>query len=147
MIPVFDGHNDFLQRMVRAPQRRAETWLTAGSEGHIDLPRMRAGGMVGGLFAVYVPSPPAADGAEDARLDSPPYDLPLPAPVPCASAQAEAMAMVGQLMWMERTGTLSICRSTADIRAAMARDRIAAVLHFEGAEAIGPDLDALHLWL
>ena len=54
--------------------------------------------------------------------------------------------MAGHLMWMERTGTLSICRSVADIRAAMAAGRIAAVMHMEGAEAIGADLDALHVW-
>src|SRR5690606_31549815 len=77
---------------------------------------------------------------------APPFDLPLPALIDATAAQPVAVAMIGQLMWMERTGVLTICRSVADIRASIAAGRIAAILHFEGAEAIGEDLDALHLW-
>jgi membrane dipeptidase len=39
-----------------------------------------------------------------------------------------------------------LCRSVAEIRAAMDGDVIAGVMHMEGAEAIGPDLDALYLF-
>lgn len=147
MIPVFDGHNDFLLRLLRDPARRETIWLTGEGTGHIDLPRARAGGFAGGFFAVYIPSP-AADGApdSDAIMDAPPYDLSLPDLIGAGAAQPTALAMAGHLMWMERTGTLSICRTVADIRAAMAAGRIAAILHFEGAEPIGEDLDALHLW-
>lgn len=149
-VPVFDGHNDFLLRLLRDPARREEIWLKGEGRGHLDLPRMKAGGFVGGFFAVYIPSPPAPDAAGasglDNAMDNPPYDLPLPAPIPLEAAQPVAAAMIGQLLWMERTGTLSICRSVAEIRAAIAVGRIAAVLHMEGAEAIDPDLDALHLW-
>ena len=53
--------------------------------------------------------------------------------------------MAGHLMWMERRGDLSICRSVDAIEAANGAGKIAAVLHMEGAEAIA-DLDALHLW-
>jgi membrane dipeptidase len=149
MIPVFDGHNDLLLRLHQAPERRAAIWLGAEGSGHLDLPRMRAGGFAGGLFAIYVPSP--ADGEEVdylAVMDAPPYDLPLPSPVPAFLAQPAALSMAGHLMWMERAsdGALRRCRSVAEIRAAMAAGAIAAVLHLEGAEAIGPDLDALHLF-
>jgi membrane dipeptidase len=148
MIPVFDGHNDFLLRLLGNPQNRSKTWLEGDGKGHIDLPRLKAGGFAGGYFAVYVPSPDPDDdvaGILDA-MNSPPYALPLPPPVPLADAIPVASAMVGHLMWMERTGTLSICRSLRDIRAAIKAGRIAAILHFEGAEAIGEDLDALHVW-
>lgn len=145
--PVFDGHNDFLLRLLRNPAGRETIWLKGEGKGHLDLPRMKAGGFVGGFFAVYIPSPPAADDVDhDALMDKPPYDLPLPAPIDVAGAAPVALAMVGHLRWMERTGTLSICRSVAEIRAAIAAGRIAAVLHFEGAEPIGADLDALHVW-
>ncbi|PKP74893.1 MAG: peptidase [Alphaproteobacteria bacterium HGW-Alphaproteobacteria-6] len=147
MIPVFDGHNDFLLRLLRDPDRREAIWLTGEGKGHLDLPRARAGGFAGGFFAVYIASPVAHDAADyEAIMDAPPYDLPLPDLIGAEAAQPVAAAMIGHLMWMERTGTLAICRTVAEIRAAMAAGKIAAILHFEGAEAIGEDLDALHLW-
>jgi len=146
-IGIFDGHNDFLLRLLRAPGQRDKIWLTGEDKGHLDLPRMKAGGMIGGFFAVYIPSPPEPAMIDmDRAMENPPYDLPLPAPVPLSAAQPVAAAMIGHLMWMERTGTLTICRSAADLRATVAAGRIAAILHFEGAEPIGEDLDALHLW-
>jgi len=147
LTPVFDGHNDFLLRLLRDPANREAIWLTGEGKGHLDLPRMKAGGFVGGFFAVYIPSPKAHDSPDyEAVMNNPPYDLPLPDLIGDVAAQPVAMAMVGHLMWMERTGALAICRSTADIRSAMAAGKIAAILHMEGAEAIGEDLDALHVW-
>ena len=153
MIPVFDGHNDFLLRLLRSPDHREAIWHqgefgpTGAPKGHLDLPRMRAGGFAGGFFAVYIPSPIAHDAPDlEAMMDAPPYDVPLPTLIAAIEAQPVAAAMIGHLLWMERTGTLSICRTLADIRAAMAAGKIAAVLHFEGAEPIGADLDALYLW-
>lgn len=147
MIPVFDGHNDFLLRLLRDPANREAIWLTGEGKGHLDLPRAKAGGFAGGFFAVYIPSPVAHDAPDfEAIMDAPPYDLPLPDLIGEAEAQPVAAAMIGHLMWMERTGTVAICRTVADIRAAMGAGKIAAILHFEGAEPIGEDLDALHLW-
>ena len=147
MIPVFDGHNDFLLRLLRTPENRETIWLKGEGKGHLDLPRMKAGGFAGGFFAVYIPSPEAHDSPDyEAIMDAPPYDLPLPDLIGADAAQPVAAAMIGHLMWMERTGALAICRSVADIRNAMAAGKIAAILHFEGAEPIGEDLDALHLW-
>lgn len=147
MIPVFDGHNDFLLRLLRNPAKRETIWLKGEGKGHLDLPRMKQGGFAGGFFAVYIPSPEAHDAPDfEAIMDAPPYDLPLPDLIGAEEAQPVAAAMIGHLMWMERTGALAICRTVADIRGAMAAGKIAAILHFEGAEPIGEDLDALHLW-
>ncbi|MCV2869181.1 dipeptidase [Defluviimonas sp. WL0002] len=147
MIPVFDGHNDFLLRLLRDPANRQEIWNPGEGKGHLDLPRMRAGGFVGGFFAIYIPSPEELDSGDyEAIMDAPPYDLPLGALIGVDEALPVAMAMAGHLMWLERTGDLTICRSVADIRRAMDAGRIAAVMHMEGAEAIGEDLDALHVW-
>ncbi len=147
MYPVFDGHNDLLLRLHLAPENREAIWLTGEGKGHLDLPRMKAGGFAGGFFAVYIPSPKAHDDPEYATaMENPPFRLPLPAPIDAASAQPVALSMVGHLMWMERAakGAFRIVRSAAEIRDCMARGVIAGILHMEGAEAIGPDLDALH---
>ncbi|QYK40809.1 MAG: membrane dipeptidase [Paracoccaceae bacterium] len=145
-IPVFDGHNDILLRLWRNPDR-VSLWLTGEGRGHLDLPRMRAGGFAGGLFAIYVPSPAdPALGNLERLMDAPPYALPLPPAVPPVQAQPVALAMAAQLMGMERdsAGAFRLCRSAAGIRAAMAAGAVAGVMHMEGAEAIDEGLDTLH---
>ncbi|UFM63382.1 dipeptidase [Paracoccus sp. MA] len=146
MIPVFDGHNDFLQRMVAAGPGRDRLWLQGDGTGHLDLPRMKAGGFAGGFFAIWTPSPAGPDDAVAAMLKkNPPFALDLPPEVPAAEALPHAIAQAGQLMAMARSGMLDICRTAAELRASIEAGRIAAILHIEGAEPI-PDLDALHVW-
>lgn len=147
MIPVFDGHNDFLWRLLSAPEKRETLWFTGDGSGHLDLPRMKAGGFAGGFFAIWVPSPPDENGEKwNDLMANPPYEVPLPALISFEEAAATAQKEAGHLLWLERTGALKICRSVADIRGAMAEGKIAAILHMEGAEAIDESLDALHLW-
>ena len=147
MFPTFDGHNDILLRLYNAPDKRAEIWLTGEGKGHLDLPRMKKGGFVGGFFAIYIPSPHEDDGVDYNQLmENPPYLLPLPALITDAQAVPVAMAMAGHMLWMERAsdGRFKMVRSLAEIRDCMARGVIAGILHMEGAEAIGDNLDALH---
>lgn len=146
MIPVFDGHNDLLQRLVAAGPQAGDLWTRGDGTGHLDLPRMRAGGMVGGLFAMWVPDAEHGDVAELLnRMANPPFALDLPPAVEHAAALPMAFEQAGKLFAAERTGTLSVCRSAADIRGAMDAGRIAAVLHMEGAEPI-LNGDALLAW-
>lgn len=146
-IPVFDGHNDLLLRLLNAPERREDIWLLGEGKGHLDLPRMKGAGFGGGMFAIYVPSPDSAASAGlDALMDKPPYDLPLPDPVPHDHALSVALAMAGHLMWMERSsgGAFRICTTVAEIERARWEGVIAGVMHMEGAEAIDEGCDALH---
>ena len=142
--PVFDGHNDVLLRLWLGEKRGVDpvaAFLDGESEGHIDLPRARAGGLAGGLCAVFVPSAgrfalatPGADGA---------YSTPMSGTVDLATAAAASAEIVDIALRLDRAGGWTLCRSTGEIRAAMAAGRFAAVLHVEGAEAIGPDLGEL----
>ena len=146
MVPVFDGHNDFLMRLWQDPGRREALWLGLPGSGQIDLQRLRRGGFAGGLFAIYVPSPGSDAGLKvDALMNNPPYDLPLPPALPLATAQPAAVAMAGHLMALERLtpGDFALCRSVAGIETAMTAGRIAGVMHMEGAEAIDEGCDAL----
>jgi len=151
LIPFFDGHNDFLLRLQKAPQQRDELWLGSSGAGHLDLARMKQAGFAGGLFAIYVPTPSARDGnALDymAMMKAVPFEVPLPARMTHETAQPVALAMAGHLHWMERAAPndFTVCRSASAVHAAFAIGKIAAVMHMEGAEAIGPDLDALYLF-
>jgi membrane dipeptidase len=146
-LPIFDGHNDALLRLMNdtSPDPVAR-FLAGGGPGHIDLVKAKAGGLAGGLFAVFCPSP------ED-RVDfTAPRDMsntPLPPELPMDLARRMTVHQIALLLRLEAAsnGQFAVCRSVADIRAAMARGAMAAVLHIEGAEAIDADLhflDVLH---
>lgn len=137
---VFDGHNDAITRDDHAE-------LVEGRpNGHLDLPRMRAGGVRGAIFAVFAPSPDLSWELV-ARDDGVQEVAPAP-PVAFADAAALATRAAGRLLALERRGQLRIARTGADLD--RARDEPdgppAAVLHLEGAEAIDPELEALDLW-
>jgi membrane dipeptidase len=139
MIAVFDGHNDAITRGDHADI----AYGRAG--GHLDLPRMRAGGIRGGIFAAFTPSPgerwnpiPRSDGI----VEMAPAE-----PVAHPEAAAYAARAAGRLLALERSGAMRVAREIADIDAARDSDGPpAAVLHLEGAEAIDPGLEALELW-
>ena len=143
-LPIFDGHNDTLLRLYRKGLP-VTAFFERGEEGHLDLPRAREGGFAGGLFACFVPS------------ESPDEDLPASdrggyqVPFPRTPGREKALAVVNALAArLERVarasdGAVATCRTAAEIRAALAAGRLAAVLHIEGAEAIDPDLDALEV--
>jgi membrane dipeptidase len=138
-VPVFDGHNDALTRADHA-------LLAEGrDDGHVDLPRMRRGGVRGGIFSVFTPSLEREQlraGSEDA-----PIDIEVPSPVAGAAAAEHATAVAGRLLALDGAGHLRVARRIADVDAARDRDRTPlAVLHLEGAEAIDPQLESLPLW-
>src|SRR4028118_867160 len=85
-MPVFDGHNDVLLRLMRGRTEPERAFLEGDNIGHLDWPRMREGGFVGGFFAVYVPS--ASGGIDvDALMTLSHYDVPLPPQLDLAPSQ------------------------------------------------------------
>ncbi|MBN9232418.1 MULTISPECIES: dipeptidase [Phyllobacteriaceae] len=149
LIPVFDGHNDTLLKLYQSGQSDVEKLFIEGSPAswHIDLPRARKGGLIGGMFAIFPPPQEERKAKDDGVISLPSDNEPLPPELPRSVAQESTLAMASILLRLERAGALAICRSAADIRAAMARNTMAAVFHIEGVEAIDTDLvmlDVLH---
>ncbi|VAV98226.1 Microsomal dipeptidase [hydrothermal vent metagenome] len=136
---IFDGHNDVLHKLYRAGGPEAIDQFASGQHGQIDLPRARKGGFGGGFFAIYVPSPEGLDD-HDSEMQKPQYDLPLPPAIPMQEALPVVMQQAAILQRMQADGHLRICKSTDDIRAAFNENRIAAIMHIEGAEGIDADL-------
>jgi membrane dipeptidase len=140
MTAVFDGHNDALTREDHAG-------LVAGrDEGHLDLPRMRTGGLRGAIFAVFTESPDfdwTLVERDDGVLEYAPAE-----PISQLEAAAAATRAAGRLAALERAGQVRIARSATDLDAVHADGDgpPAAVLHIEGAEAIDPELEALEHW-
>jgi len=138
---VFDGHNDALTREDHAG-------LGAGrSGGHLDLPRMRAGGMRGGIFAVFTPSSEEDEWVPVPRTDGV-VEIEYAQPVSQPAAAADGMGAAGRLLALERAGLVRVARRIDDVDAAFAASGgpPVAVLHLEGAEAIDVELEALETW-
>jgi membrane dipeptidase len=140
VLPVFDGHNDALTADDHALLAQGRP------EGHLDLPRMRAGGVRGGIFSVFTSSEgdhdfrplPRDDGVLE-REYAPPLDHTV--------AAADATAVAGRLAALELAGQLRVARAAGDLDAAREDDGPPlAVLHLEGAEAIDVRLESLELW-
>ncbi|MDQ2629489.1 MAG: membrane dipeptidase, partial [Actinomycetota bacterium] len=139
MIPVFDGHNDAITREGEPDlsQRRPD--------GHLDLPRMREGGVRGGIFAIFTPSP--GERSEPVVfVEDGVHAVPLAPPVSHEEAAAHASAAAARLLELERDGELVLARTIDDVDAAREGSQPVAVLHLEGAEAIDPELDSLGDW-
>ncbi|MFL5334148.1 MAG: dipeptidase [Geminicoccaceae bacterium] len=143
-LPIFDGHNDTLLRLYRKGLP-VSAFLERGEEGHIDLPRAKEGGFVGGLFACFVPSE-----TPDPDLPAPDrggYSVPFPGTPGRERALAVTNAQAARLQRLARTagGEVTVCRSVGEIRSSVAAGSLAAVLHIEGAEAIDPDMESLEV--
>ncbi len=133
---VFDGHNDTLTCSEPAE------FVAGRAGGHLDVPRARAGGFAGGIFAIFSPTP----GEWPEWPSSGPYDFPPDDPLPHGDALGHATATAAKLFTLEALGAVRVVRGTADLDRAPAEGRIAAVLHLEGAEAIDPGLSNLDVW-
>jgi membrane dipeptidase len=118
---IIDGHNDLVLH-----RWRGEPTM------HMDLDAARGAGFAGGWFALYVPSPHAADPTET------PYAQPLSAPVPFEEAAPIADALFATLCELP----VERATSTDDFREGI----VTAIVHMEGAEAIAPDLSNLEQW-
>ncbi|MBS7541841.1 dipeptidase [Ancylobacter oerskovii] len=143
MEAVFDGHNDVLLRLWEHAKAGADPVREFGEgtdKGHIDAPRARKGGLAGGLCAIYIPSGELILKQADASGH---YATPLAEPLERSPSLDTALDMAAIAFRLERAGLWKLCRSTAEIRAAMAEDTFAAVLHMEGCEPIDADLAAL----
>src|SRR5918994_2290254 len=141
LMPVFDGHNDVLLRLMRGKIQPEQAFLEGDNIGHLDWPRMKQGGFVGGFFAVYVPSESVGVDVDELMAQAQ-YDVPLSSQLPLPTSQQVTVHMAALLMRIERAskGEVKICRTAADIRHCIDTGKLAAILHIEGAEGIDPDL-------
>lgn len=143
-IPFFDGHNDTLLRLLEKPKaERVAAFVERTTEGHIDLPRAQAAGMAGGFFAMF-PPPVKTDLAGVAASPTTGEDA-LPPQLDIAEAQRSTNGMAALLMQLERAGALRICRTAAEVKTAIAVEKLAAVFHIEGAEVIDTDFESFEV--
>jgi membrane dipeptidase len=146
-IPVFDGHNDVLLKLRFSEPDEERSFFARSDLGHIDLPRAREGSFGGGFFACYVPNPDDDGWTEESALtltesgyevaDAPPLD-----PV-YARRTADELVEVLFRLEAESGDQLRVVRTAREIETCLSEGVLAAILHFEGAENLGPDPGAL----
>jgi membrane dipeptidase len=136
---VFDGHNDVLLRLSGPDGGGPEAFFERGEEGHLDLPRAREGGFGGGMFAVWIPSPREQTPERTPRG--------LPPALDAAYALRRSMADTAMLFRIEdrSDGKFRVVRTVSELQRCLDDEVMAAVLHWEGADAIDTDLDTLHV--
>jgi membrane dipeptidase len=115
---VIDGHCDSI-----GDQLEQGRWLGERSaKGHIDLPRLRDGGITAQFFACYVPQAYQRHGATTHALER----------------LDQLLRLADQL-----PDQLVIARKAGDIKRAKAEGKIAAIAGLEGAEALDASIGVL----
>lgn len=138
---VFDGHNDVLSKLRNAGGVANAASFLSASDFDIDLLKAADGGLRGGFFAMWVASP--ADTDYQAMMMQERYDVPLPEPVAASDALQVVLEQAAILLRLQELEAVKICTSAADLQECFGGDRLAAILHLEGCEAIDAEFHAL----
>jgi membrane dipeptidase len=125
-IPVIDGHNDLPWALREHCGYDLTQVDLAGGEPAVrtDLPRLRAGGVAGQFWSVYVPCSLTGDAAVTATLEQIDFVHRLVAAFP---------------------EHLSLCRTADQVEAAMSRGRIASLIGIEGGHSVNGSLGTLRM--
>lgn len=115
---VFDAHCDTLQEVLAEKRRLGER----SEEGHLDLPRLREGGVTAQIFALFVSPNCIPRGA---------------------ARQSLRLLDVFYQELEENANQLTLATSASDIERAKVEGKVAGVLSLEGAEALEGDLGVL----
>ncbi|ROS76069.1 membrane dipeptidase [Curtobacterium sp. PhB130] len=118
--PVIDGHNDLPWERRESHGSGVEGVDTEDGSLHTDIPKLRAGGVVGQFWSVFVP----ADEPDPVRTTLQQID-------------------VAHRLIERYPDDLALARTAAEVRAAIASGRIASLLGAEGGHSIGNDLAVL----
>ena len=147
--PIFDGHND----TVLSLEKTGRSFFERTQQGHIDLPRARAGGLGGGFFAVYIHDPINADRADaagslEATMRLYRDESTWPEPMSLEYAQSAALRLLGRLLRIPQAsqGEVAVVHTAAELQQCLDAGVFAMLLHFEGAEPLDLEGHALEVF-
>jgi len=144
MIPVFDGHNDTLLMHLERPDR---DFFERHDDGHVDYPRTREGGFAGGFFAMFPPTLPGSEPFLNRReTASGGFETPPAPPVDELHAVHAANRMFAILYRLTAGGRMRLVTDVEALQRSIEEGVLAAIAHFEGAEAIDTELAALDIY-
>lgn len=150
LIPIIDGHNDTLTQIHNATGDNRRSFLVRSDKGHVDLPRARAGGLVGGFFAIFTASKnykrnPGPLIGDDGEVIPGGIAYPLPPKLSRQRATTYVNRVISDLYRLVEAsdGQIEVVRNSADLDGCIGTGTFAVILHIEGAEAIDSDLRML----
>jgi len=127
MLPIIDGHNDVLLRLhEKKTVSPARDFIDGDGLGQMDLPRIRAGGMGGGFFAIFSPGSHETVPDDDEDLN-PPYAGALSQRA--ADRSAKAMLDIRDAIFAGAKGAVTPCTTAAEMRAAMDARTLGFITH------------------
>ncbi|BFZ62833.1 hypothetical protein YB2330_003943 [Saitoella coloradoensis] len=131
--PLIDGHNDlpiFAREVYHNqiyPSNFSKGFEEGGLQGHVDIPRLRTGGVGGQFWSVFVECPEGYDDAGYAK----------------AFYQTMEQIDVARRLVSHWNETFELVDSVAEFEDAFGRGKIASMLGAEGLHAIGPHMSLL----
>jgi len=154
--PIFDGHNDLLHALAMPDRGKNRSFFQESNIGHLHLPRSKKGNFAAGFFAIFIPNPdhekPPTDNDKNddfnwvkARKQG---TIPLPDPLDFNYAHTKATELADLLFNLEKQsqGEFQVVTTTTQLENNINNNIVSAILHFEGAEPIAPDLSNLQKW-
>ena len=140
MTRIFDGHNDTLLRL----EEHSLSFFERSVQGHLDYPRARDGGLVGGFFAIFVRD--AERRRPEPVFHAEGYTTPHAEAIDGTYARARTLELIELLRDVERSGegAFKVVADPSELKRCLEQGVMAAVMHAEGAELLGDDPEALH---
>ena len=126
---IFDGHEDFISQCREGtggyPAKAKRDFLTETGEGQVDLPRAMRGGLGGCFTSIYLEDREAEMNATGYAMDE----------------------MNDVFSIADRSeGRFRVCRTVAEVKAALADGAFASVVMFEGADPVSASLKELRVF-
>lgn len=149
--PIFDGHNDTLLNILDPGRGQGRSFFERSDIGQLDLPRAQAGGMIGGLFAIFVPPPPDSPVPDPFALTQftpQSYEVPPIQGIDPAYAEQltnQAIELLNGLL-KQGVGKIGLVSKAEDLENFLDQHILSILLHLEGAEAVHENLDNLELY-
>ncbi len=142
-IPVFDGHNDALTRLWLSDYPDpVHAFVHERLVGHLDLKRCQEAGFIGGMFAIFLPPYSYVQQHHPNKLFDPNASDFTQQQI--EQICLEQLDLAHQLAQYSKN--IKICTSVQNIQDCRAEQKLAIVLHMEGAEALQQNPDLLDVF-
>jgi membrane dipeptidase len=150
-LPIFDGHNDTLLELYAPEEGEERSFFERSEHGHIDLPRAREGGLIGGIFAIYTPPPPGSPEREreyGLTITEDGYEVMQRSPLDHEYSKEFTDGVIDFLYDLQKQGDgeVALVRTYEDLERNLQGGVFSMVLHFEDAVAIEEDLSNLEAY-
>ena len=143
----FDGHNDVLLKLLYSKDKnKIKNFFSGNDYCHIDFPKIRSSNFVGGFFAIFVSDIEPKDDFFS-KMNQPSYDFDLPKKISQEFAFSSTMQMIEILnnIIHQSNEEVILCTTGSKIKQSIKDNKVAVILHIEGAEAIDKDFKSLDI--